>query len=545
MIRSLLAMALVASSLVQGSGCGACPAESDVGIPSPPRDVGAQQLERPPQPPTVSSAPLNPRAMTLETLTDSRLPVSVSFGPLGHRVAWLADTGTDRQRYVVDGEDGPPFLTTRGGIFSSAGQQFAYAGQAGPTSRSPIAGDWTVIVGKERYGPYEDVHGIRFADNGSVMWRAKLPAASASASSSARFAMVVDGVSDPQFSKLPSSGLLFGVSGELLAYRARSPVGWHVVQNGQPGPAFDQVGTPTRSSDGRTVAYVGRRGDELWLVAGARKVALAGQSVESIVVLDGGEVTVLLDRRVLWRDATGARPTRIAAKSITHLVHVRGTVGYVRVDGPEATVVVGDTTRKLPPSTTVSALRVSPDARRFVAFGRHGDRVSAFVDMESTWPASGSISNLRWSKDGRALAYVMSQTGGPAERHRPALQQFIVVDGETFGPFRSVQELSLSPTDSHFAFVAKPEGRPPELWVDGVRKRAFEAGAVVSFMRWTPAGRWIASLKDKQGQRLIWDGGASRNFDDIYSLKVDASSGVIGAGVRTGRELRWETMTLP
>jgi len=152
-------------------------------------------------------------------------------------------------------------------------------------------GKVTVIVGRERYGPYDEAgHPVFGPDGKTVAWVARI--------GKERFA-VVDG------RRGPAADEVLWVGPGALAVRIGTQS--LVLRDGKPGEAFDRLGGPVWSTDGRVLAYPAEQGGSWVVVVGDRKGEAFGQIWNLQVSADGEAVAYAGDQGGQWFAVLGGR----------------------------------------------------------------------------------------------------------------------------------------------------------------------------------------------------------------------------------------------
>ena len=143
-----------------------------------------------------------------------------------------------------------------------------------------------------------------------------------------------------------------------LAFAARTPGGWTVVEAGRPGPVFEELAfPPVLSADRKHLAYVGVRGGRHVVVAGGKEGPAYDEVMEPPVMSGEGRLAYVARR--------GARQ-------------------FVVIDGTE-----GDA------FDAVGRVAFSPDGRR-VAYGAQQGNASVIrVDDRQTPAFSGFLPRSR------------------------------------------------------------------------------------------------------------------------------------------------------
>ena len=438
-------------------------------------------------------------------------PGTPVFSPDSRRLAYAALDG-GRWRVVVDNFPGPPFERLGGVAFSPEGRHVAYAALK--------AHKWRVLLDGQPGPPFEDVAraSLAFSPDGKRLAYA--------AKQWDKWRVVLDGKPGPEFDEvggllfspdgrrraatargsLPASGKPATARGERrLLYAARLASRWHVVVDGERGPAFEAIEGRKFSPDGRRVAYVARAEGQFRVVvdgfvgapcdgilAGSpvfspdgRRVAYGATRGEAAHVVLDGKAQRSYDAIAGLTFSPDSRRVAYAAQ--------KGIVWHVVVDGVEG----------LPYDAVAKGTPVfSPDSRRVAFVGRVAGRSMAVLDGQPGPTHDGVLTaSPLFSPDGRHVAYVVvsgktwrvvhdGRPGPPCDGIGAGMPLFspdsrrmayvaiqgnrwrLVVHGEPGPPCDEIGEVAFSPDGKHIACTAR-DGKLWRVVVDG------EAGELV------------------------------------------------------------------
>lgn len=528
-------------------------------------DTGRSETSAtPPHPAKSPKAPggpdINTQSMLLEEVTDGNGVSGIRFGPTGNHVAWIRSLATDRKHVVLDGRPGPEYIELTAPKWSRDGIQYVYAGNARntvvPFAEGQMVGkQWFVEVGTERFGPYQNADEIRVANDGSVSWRATLKALPKSSPASNQ-AMFIDGVADPTFRAVPRKGAAYDANGRLVAYRAQSGAGWHVVTAGKAGAAYDRVGVPSVSPNGKHIAYAaGASGKKnVDIVVDTKPYDTSFSDFSSLSVSDSGVASGVGQRTMLVPNIADKSTWRRVDEVPWIMARGDGT-SYAYRKGTKTTLVLDGARTPLPADveigTVVPSPRMSDGKTRWIATSRKAGKGGILVDGQA-WPSGGTLEATTWSWDGRRLAYRLkasatdkpSTSKKPEKPVRPSKVIRVVVDKAVYGPFAVATAPFFAPHTSRIAFSAKRAGEDFHLWLDGVEDPKTILNPLRP-LRWSPDGQRLARAI-VGGGRHRWVVGKRRSapLDNVFDGRFSHDGTRFGAGIRDGSELRWWVLSL-
>jgi hypothetical protein len=205
----------------------------------------------------------------------------VVFSPNSRRVAYVAQRD-DNEFVIADGKRIAPdgSIVGSAAVFSPDSRHLAYVQQPGAPDQPPAGLDRVVVDAKPgpafndaaiadptyssdgRHLAYFERHGDRVrvvldGKPGQTYDEIRLPLRSLD---DRLFGL------DTRFNIAPEP--LFSPDGRHLAYMARRGAKWMVVEDGKPGPAYEEIGafSPVFSPDGEHLAYVVDRGKTAFVV---------------------------------------------------------------------------------------------------------------------------------------------------------------------------------------------------------------------------------------------------------------------------------------
>jgi Tol biopolymer transport system component len=477
------------------------------------------------------------------------------FGPDGKHVAYVGIVQTQaRVAVVVNNVPGPQYEQVGRPVVSDDGRRVAYVacrdkdgqrkvmavidGQEGPAyDEIPLnrGGEWEPFSRGGQHSAYKAREGLK--------WRA-----------------VVDGQPGPEYDEVypiaPAAWYsFFSADGSRIAYLARRGEKWRAVIDGREGPEFDRFKgfLPLKfSPDGKRVAYIaqwghgppwkylaiidGREGPEYetkWIAGpifspDSKRVAyVGGRDGKEFVVLDGKELA-------LHDDVDGIRLRFSPDSQRLAYIAYRGKYGtqkqkaYFVVDGQEGREH-GD---------SIYHTYFSPNSKHaaYIAInGRWQDpsHTEQLVVDGSEGPVVDRIedSSIRWSNDGKHLAYVAEEE-----------KEWVVLDGKAQAKYGLISDMAFSPDGKHLAYMASDagdvvvrDGRPGPIF-DEIKWRPLWARRSL----FTPDGRHILYRARRNGKRVVV-------LDDKPGPEYDAVafSWLRLSGLSVRQRSRWPPRILP
>ncbi len=317
------------------------------------------------------------RAVVDGNPVDPRGSISrLHFSPDSRRYAFVEGGLGSPQRVILDGRPLDPAGTIEAIAFSPDGKVFAFAVSAAD-------GAWVVVEGKKT-GPYPGF-GQGFATGTPLVFNPGGTSLAFLVTDGEAVWVVRDGKAEVRYDSI--RGLSFSEQGDVLAYRASKGLldaDWNfAVVDGRASERFEALSRISLSRDGKTAAY------------GA--VDLGGKAC--IVVGGKKTPTPHLVGPVLHPDGkTTAYPIQEASGRVVMLAGTEKSEAF-RTVGPAF----------FSPSGTMGFVAGTADGNQLVVFG--GRRGPSFrrIDLDGGWGEVQITSPLRFSPDGKRLAYRASR----------------------------------------------------------------------------------------------------------------------------------------
>jgi hypothetical protein len=181
-----------------------------------------------------------------------------------------------------------------------------------------------------------------------------------------------------------------------------------VAVDGRPGEAFDAVGSPVLSRDGRVVAYRAQLGDSHFVVVGARRERTFEFVKDPALSPDGACVAYAGSRAGRWFLVVDGDERAVAHEPVDVFVGPdRRFVGWTYLEptaggGSVARVVVGERTSE--PFDLVGRPLFSPDGSKVAYVAEHAGRAYIVVDDRRV-EVRGRPSDPVFGRDGRQLGF--------------------------------------------------------------------------------------------------------------------------------------------
>ncbi len=461
----------------------------------------------------------------------------LSFAPVGHHFAYLAQNAQRNESFVVDdGKAGLMYQGVASGVFSPDGSHFAYVGYAADHGLTPLevqsgkkqpqnvclvldgveqkhygkieppifsqdgkhlaclagidglGATRAVVDGKE--GPaYLSVQQLVICDDGSrsAYIATKLlqpdPMPDGTKPPPYNAYVVVDNGKEGAPYDLGIDKLCISHDGQRVAYVAQSSqANTVIVDNGQPSQQYAGCQSLQISPDGKTVLYVATSAQGGFVVANGQEYgpftgtfapafSLEGGHWACCVTLAAGSFAVIADGKPIALKGIG--PGTLTYQPGTGQLMLRSTTSYS--GAPVTFEVKGDAVSA---AEVPSAIAYSPNhqhvAKLFTSnFGTSEVKQQIAIDDNPPTAANYTgIRNIALSDDGRHVAYIGEYIGenGKALTHA-------VCDGAEGPGYFGIKDIALSPDGQHVAYVAeKSNGHGIDTYVvvDGMEGPAFQ-----------------------------------------------------------------------
>jgi hypothetical protein len=236
---------------------------------------------------------------------------------------------------------------------------------------------------------------------------------------------VIDGAADPPFSAIGVTHARW--LGGSLIYPARTADGWHLVQNGALGPAYEAIGDITIHRDRLAYCVQDREG---WRVIAGGERGPAFRSLRAGSLQFAGDRVVYIARddrgeRVMIDGVEGPIADRVEDVSFGDKDRF---IAYIarRADGER--IVAED--RESPPFDDVLELRTAQDAPRWAAIVRASDGTKVLHDGAQIG-ADGELHDVRISPRGDHVAWI----DGASD---------VYLDGARVGSHRAVERIRVA-----------------------------------------------------------------------------------------------------
>lgn len=289
--------------------------------------------------------------------------------------------------------------------------------------------------------------------------------------------MMVNGDPGPAWDRI-ASPIITARRGPYACYVALKHGRYHVADRHTPGPGFRLIETPpVVSADGGVIAYWAMGDDHCWRVYRNHKPVKgydADRPGQLVMSADGQTLAAILKRGDSWLVVCNGKPgdafAAIGKDSLTLSPEAKRLA--CAVQKPRGWAVVLDGV-ELPTFVRLAAnsLRFSPDGKRFIYAALTQGQWSVIEeqpsDTTSPKPLAAShpihppfnhidTDSFIFSPDSRHLAYTATVAG----------RKTVVFDGEILGEYTSARHLTFSPDSKHLVYVARQAGQS-RLYVDG------------------------------------------------------------------------------
>ena len=355
-------------------------------------------------------------------------------------------------------------------------------------------GEAHVMLGGELSRAYDMVYGLRFSpDSRKVAYIAR---------KDDRFSVHVNQVQHQAFALVDTrQGLVFSPDASCLAYVAsRDGQSWHLVHNGEPGEAYEQIKHVTFSFDSERLAYAARKGGRWHVVAddtlsppyqdillvrfspdSERLVYVARDDKGAFVVLDGEKSRVF---DYVPGEPVFSRDGERLAYAVAEEHRRRGIRMRMVLDGS-----VG------PAFKQIGAYRFSPDGRQFAYMAVTDEDKGLMVHNGEKSDVYASIGVPVFAPKGGDLAYFVFQEDNN--------QWHVYRNGEKGPALDTVENPVFCPEGARMVYIGRI----------GDRFMVFEDGKIVGNHDWaamptfSPDGNHLAYAAAKDGASfLVVDG---------------------------------------
>ena len=348
-------------------------------------------------------------------------------------------------------------------------------------------GDARVMLGGGLSSAYDMVYGLRFSPDSMIL--------AYIAQKDDAFSVYVNQDRHRAFAMVdPNQGIIFSRDSKSLAYVAsKDGKSWHLVKNGEPGEAFEQIKHVTFSPDSSRLVYAARQDGKWYLVEeedkgpayidikrirfspdSERLVYAARGDDGAFMVLDGEKsepFEYLPGEPVFSRD--GKRLAYAVAEERRGNVRMR-----MVVDGKAG-----------PAFHRIGAYRFSPDGKQIAYMAVKDDETGMMVHDGEVGDEYRQIGIPIFAPDGSHLAYYAVQDG----------QWFVVKDGEKGPPFVVGENPVFCPKGERMAYVAQK----------GDRYVVVEDNEIIGHYDWagllafSPDGKHLAYAAAEDGEAFL------------------------------------------
>lgn len=375
-------------------------------------------------------------------------------------------------------------------------------------SRDRLRVGYAVRADEERYIVLDGKAGPRYARIGTPHFSPDSKrVAYAAKRADGKLTLVVDGVELGPYDEFAPTSDVFSPDSRRVAYGVRTGGDWHLVADGQPGPAYDELALHTFSPDGLRLAYVARRSNEWFVVTdGIEGPPVARLPSESLRFSpDGSTLAYAAQIGERWTVVVNGQPgpgNDLMGRGSPSF-SADGRIAYRAQRGGQWYAIIGG--QEYGPYARAGTIAFSSNGARWAYPALIGDRWSLITDGVQG-PAYDGIEDesVVFSADGRRVAYVAKQ--GPL--------LFAVVDGEAQLAFERVEALQFSPNGQRWAYAGLLNSEW-SLVVDG-RVAAKAAEVLDNSFAFSPGGRhWAAAIRDGDSDYVLVDGKRSRRYGAI------------------------------
>jgi len=311
-----------------------------------------------------------------------------------------------------------------------------------------------------------------------------------------RWRVVSDGRAGPPFEAVHAGTLRYApLQRAVLTYVASDGAGARLVVNGQPGPAFDGIGS-VRFGPGR-LAYVAREGAWARVVSGGR-VGPRYDEIPELVVAAGHVAYVAIKHGRFVLVVDGAHVTEPQDELVALQVGRSGRVACVQREGEEERIWLDGRLHLAHERVDGSTMTFSADGHHFAYVARDAGRRTVVLD-EVVGPAYLEIDGPAFDSAGY-LTYIGRRAGGSVVHARTRALNYPQWAGHPVTGGR------------RFAYLLRHGQRTAVVSDRG--SRVFDA-VIADTLTFDPSGeRWGVVAVDRDASlSLVFEGGESRPLD--------------------------------
>lgn len=291
----------------------------------------------------------------------------------------------------------------------------------------------------------------------------------------------------------PRQGLVFSRDSKRLAYAA-SPDGevWHLVEDGKPGPEFEQIKHIRFSPDSQRLAYAAKKDGKWHLVENGKagpgyndikRVAFGPESENLACIVktgQGSRVVKNVEKSEVFEQVAGELVFSSDGQRLAY------TVAEKSGDNVRMRAVVDG--KKGPAYEEIGAYRFSPDGRKFAYMAVRDGKGLMVVDGKEH-PAFDSVGIPVFGPESKNLAYMAAADG----------RWFIRKNGENSTGFDKVENPIFSPDGKRMAHIAKMDEFSLVV-EDGKVHGAYNWAGNLTF---SPDGKYLVYTAAKQGESFL------------------------------------------
>lgn len=302
-------------------------------------------------------------------------------------------------------------------------------------------------------------------------------------------------------------------TGEVLAVKHRLQGTYRVYLNGEEGRPLEDVSTLILSPNHRHVAYIGRKGEDLFVFMD--NIGVGGPFIQAsnLTFRPGTENDLFFTYQAeknkwLIRDHlnnTYGEPAALIdlltfspdGHRMAYIV-LKNRKLYLK-DGEK----VGD------PFDLISDIRFTNDSRHIIYLVQKGAQIGITWDHEVLQMAEG-VSGVTLSPDSRFVAYIVREKD----------QQFVCIQKKRLGPYERVERPFITSTKPAVIYPVVMQGRH-HIFINGTA----EAGPFEAILRFSGQGDSYAAIvrKGAEGQALLRDGKLGAYYSSVDNLTWDLS----------------------